>query len=116
MVYDRYTSGDGQWHCPFSKEWVQRMARAAKHCKMLSAEQIDAILNGTFVSYYDVPPGDFLSQPQDERGLPLSYGSKDEEWPSCCATYDYQTIPEVVVSNGYDDWPLSIWGTITLRA
>ena len=115
MIYDRGpTIGDGQWHCPFSLEWVERMRRAAKHCELLTAEQIkfsyERIDSGC---YYEVPPGDFLSEPQDARGLPLSWCREEEQrymkYTSCCATYDYKSIPDVVITNGREDWPLTMW-------
>lgn len=87
------------------------MSHAAKRCERLTAQQIEEayerIDNG---GYYIVPPGDFLSEPQDERGLPMSYS--DEYIQSCCATYDYSSIPELVVTNGHDDWPLTRRGPI----
>lgn len=84
------------------------MARAVKYCGMLTAEQVEAayrrIDSG---AYYVVQPGDFLEEPQDARGLPLSYGN-GRDVPTCCATYGYDSIPDVVVTNGHDDWPLAI--------
>lgn len=112
MIYDRGKPGDGVWHCPFSKEWVERMKRAAKHCEPLTESQIEMSLyridNGY---YYELPPGDFLSEPQDSRGLPLSFCRREEEQfakrkISCIDIYDYCTIPELVITDGYDDWPL----------
>lgn len=118
MIYDKTSRsyGDGMWHCPFPPEWVERMARAAKHCRGLTAEQIaesDRQMEGGEV----VPvwaQEDFLSEPQDGRGLPLSWCQREEErhsrWPTCCtATYDYDSIPELVVTDGEDDWPLRRW-------
>jgi hypothetical protein len=112
MIYDRGTPNDGQWHCPFSREWVQRMKRAAKCCEPLTAEQIEAAyMRIDSGMYFELPPGDFLSEPQDSRGLPLSFCQREEEQfakrkISCIDIYDYCTIPELVITDGYDDWPL----------
>ena len=86
------------------------MKRAAEVCKRLTAEHVEAVLTRTEV-HFELPSGDFLSEEQDERGLPLSwcreYEARHEGWPDCCiATYDYDSIPEIVVTNGEDDWPL----------
>ena len=76
------------------------MKRTVKACERLTTEQVEAesLLK-------------FLDEEQDERGIPLSwcreYEARHEGWPECCtATYDYDSIPETVVSNGNDDWPL----------
>ena len=110
MIYNRGTPYGGVWHCPYSREWVERMKRAAKHCERLSSEYIEMVIDGEYRSY-KLPPGDFLSEPQDARGLPLSwcfrYENEHRNWPKCCtAIYDYDSIPEIVVTNGEDDWPL----------
>lgn len=113
MIYDRKPCyGDGQWHCPFPPEWVDRMARAAKCCKQLPAEYIESAIDSEVYSYR-VPPGDFLKEEQDARGLPLSwcreYEARHEGWPECCvATYNYDTLPEIEVTNGENDWPLIV--------
>ena len=112
MEYDGRRPGNGWWNCPFSPEWVERMKRAAKVCERLTAEQVEAALTHTEFRF-ELPPGDFLSEEQDERGLPLSwcreYEARHEGWPDCCeATYDYDSIPETVVTNGEDDWPLML--------
>lgn len=109
MIYDKYGSGNGVWHCPFPPEWVEMMKRAVNSCKYLSEAQIDWLRD---VRDYRLPPGDFLSEPQDARGLPLSwckeYERRHENWPQCCvAIYDYDTIPDLVVTNGSEDWPLT---------
>lgn len=103
------------WHCPFTKTWVERMAKAAKHCEMLSAEYIEAAVNNALE--YVVPPGDFLDEEQDARGLPMSYCIKEQErhrrFPTCCVSiYDYDSIPEMVITNGYDDWPIDKRGKV----
>lgn len=114
MVYDSGTPGNGVWHCPFPRSWVEMMKRAEKHCESLSTEYVERVLENETL-YYKVPPGDFLSEPQDARGLPLRYLS-EEEWryskhPTCCtAIYDYDSVPEVVVTDGEDDWPLGLTG------
>ena len=112
MKYDGRRPGNGWWNCPFSPAWVARMKLAAKVCKRLTAEQVEAALAHTVV-HIEPTPGDFLSEPQDERGLPLSwcreYEARHEGWPECCvATYDYDSIPEMVVTNGNDDWPMVV--------
>lgn len=116
MIYDSKTPGNGVWHCPFTKALVERMAKAAKHCEMLSDEYIEAVINNHALVYV-VPPGDFLDEEQDERGLPMSYCIREQErhrrFPTCCtAIYDYESIPELVVTNGEDDWPLDKWGKV----
>lgn len=109
MIYDSDTPSGGVWHCPFSPEWVAKMKRAVKHCKDLSAEYIERTIDNKCMSYR-LPPGDFLSEPQDARGLPLSWCKKEEKrfkyWPKCCTSiYDYNSIPDIVATNGIYDWP-----------
>lgn len=98
MIYskERPCWSDGVWHCPFSKEWVKKMAQAARHCMC-------------FLEYEHVCDEEFLSEPQDARGLPLSWCDNEERryrnHPNCCTViYDYDSVPEVVVTNGEDDW------------
>lgn len=113
MIYDgrlHNWSDDGEWHCPFPPGWVSKMANAAKHCENVTEAQVIATLDNA-PSYYKVPPGEFLSEPQDTRGLPLSWCEQEKRrhvgWPdSCTAIYDYDTVPEVVVTDGNDDRPL----------
>ena len=83
------------------------MRRAAKHCKKLSAEYIETQLRSE-VLFIELGPGNFLSGPQDSRGLPILPTEKRREWwqNSRCEIYDYSSIPDVVVTNGRDDWPL----------
>ena len=102
MKYDGRKPGNGWWNCPFSPEWVERMKRAVKACERLTDEQVGA-----------EPSLKFLDEEQDERGIPLSwcreYEARHEGWPECCeATYDYDSIPETVATNGEDDWPLML--------
>ena len=102
MKYDGRKPGNGWWNCPFPPEWVERMKRAAKTCERQNAERVKA-----------EPSLKFLDEEQDERGIPLSwcreYEARHEGWPECCtAIYDYDSIPEMVVSNGNDDWPLML--------
>ena len=109
MRYEKRKAGNGEWSCPFEPEWVEMMATAAKRCEKMSAEYIEAAIRGEVMSY-TLPPGDFLSELQDARGLPLSWCKKDEQrhksWLRCCASiYDYDTVPDIVVTNGEDDWP-----------
>ena len=116
MIYDKGTALGGVWHCPFTKEWVMRMRHAAKHCERLSTEYIERTLNHEWMTF-TLPPGDFLSEEQDARGLPLSWWRKEEErynrYPiGCTAVYDYDSIPEMVITNGYDDWPLERSGKV----
>jgi hypothetical protein len=116
MVYDKGASGGGEWHCPFSKEWVEMMKRAAKHCEKLSADYIERVLENDW-EYYQLPQMDFIQEPQDARGLPLWWCEKEERryegHPSCCvATYDYDSVPEMVITDGSDDWPLTHRGRV----
>ena len=117
MVFGGNANCDGVWHCPFSPEWVQRMKQAAKHCEGLTADYIDMMDRSTTYSY-KLPRMDFLDEEQDARGLPLSYCKKEEEryghWRSFCSIYDYSTIPDVVVTNGDDDWPLQHRGGVMM--
>jgi len=112
MIYDRGTPGNGEWHCPFSREWVERMKRAVKHCERLSAEYIERVLNHETL-VFRIPKGDVLNEEQDVRGLPLSWCREEERrfrrYPTCCtAVYDYDSIPETVITNGEEDWPLNV--------
>lgn len=116
MIYDRGTPGDGVWHCPYTKAWVERMSKAAMHCRTLPAEYIEAVVNN-YDLVYKVPPGDFLDEEQDARGLPMSYCIRERErhrrFPTCCTSiYDYDSIPEIVITNGEDDWPLDKRGKV----
>jgi hypothetical protein len=109
MIFSNRTPSGGVWHCPFTPEWVEKMKRAAKHCESLSEAYIKMTLDHAPL-YYDLPPGDFLSEPQDARGLPLSWCEQEDSnyrnRPNCCtAIYDYCSIPEIMVTNGFDDWP-----------
>ena len=113
MVYDSSRSffADGEWHCPYTPEWLQRVKEIVKHCNRLTNEQVSAILQRRV--FIRIKPGEYLNEEQDRRGLTLSYCKAEEEryskHPTCCtATYDYDTIPEVVVTNGEDDWPLRL--------
>lgn len=98
MIFSKTRNvNDGEWHCPYSREWLKQVRHTVNMC--LQNEQRKPIL-------YDIPNQmEFLSEPQDERGMPLSW-RQDNENESCTATYDYCTIPDVVVTNGYDDWEL----------
>ena len=112
MEYDGRRPGNGWWNCPFPPEWVERMKRAAKVCEKLTDEQVEASMIRAEL-HFVVLPGDFLSEPQDERGLPLSwcreYEARHEGWPDCCeATYDYDSIPMIAATDGEDDWPLRL--------
>ena len=113
MIYSKGTPGNGVWHCPFTPEWVERMRRAAKHCETLSAEYIEGCINNEYI--YQVPPGNFLSQPQDRRGLPVCYNEDIiiSRLRIRCDVYDYNTIPNIVVTNGQEDWPLCVrWSVL----
>lgn len=106
MIYSKGTPSGGVWHCPFPPSWVEKMRRAAKHCETLSAEYIArCISNEEYI--YQVPSGDFLSKPQDSRGVPIGYDNSYQK-PISCEIYDYRTIPDVVVTNGREDWPLCV--------
>ena len=115
MIFDgRPSNGhDGQWHCPFSLEWVERMRRAAKHCETLSAEYIARCISN---EEYIYPDSDFLSEPQDSRGLPVWYNEDIiiSRLPISCDIYDYSTIPDIVVTNGREDWPLCLKGSMLM--
>ena len=69
MVYDSRSIiyCDGEWHCPFSREWVEKMKRAVSHCLLHKVMDVD---------YYQTL--DCLSEPQDARGLPMSYVIDEE--------------------------------------
>lgn len=107
MIYEKLRRGDGYWCCPFPQEWVEMMARAAKKCAVFTAEEEESLADQL----------DFLGEPQDARGLPYWYCRQEEERyknnPNCCTSiYDYDSIPEVIVTNGHDDWPLDLWGSL----
>ena len=112
MKYDGRKPGNGWWNCPYPPAWVERMKQAARACKRLTDEQMEAALTRLDLRYV-LPPGDFLSEEQDARGLPLSwcreYEARHEGWPDCCTEIcDYRSIHEIVVTNGEDDWPLRL--------
>ena len=91
------------------------MRRAVKHCEPLSAEYIErCISNEEYI--YQVHPGDFLSQPQDRRGLPVWYNEDIiiSRLPIRCDVYDYRSIPDIVVTNGREDWPLCVTGSVLM--
>ena len=108
MFYEDNYSGEhiGEWHCPFSPEWVKMMKRAVTICQTLVDEkdnQKDAPLEDE----------DFLSGPQDARGLPLWWCQREEERfrdrpTGCTAIYDYDTVPEVLVTNGGYERPFKM--------
>lgn len=108
MIYDKADNKfpDGQWHCPFPPEWVVKMAQIAKDLGSLTEEMM-VILHGP--KSYKRPRLEWLNEPQDARGLPLTYCDNDETNHVCRATWDYDSIPDVVITNGYDDWPLRLW-------
>lgn len=88
------------------------MRRAVKHCETLSAEYIKrCISNEEYI--YQVPDGDFLSKPQNARGMPIGYGGRGGVYVTC-DIYDYDTIPDVVVTNGREDWPLCLRGSMLM--
>ena len=123
MIYcdESHTTSGGQWWCPFPREWVEQMKRSAKCCEQLTCKEIDAAVYRLEDGMsYKLPPGDFLEEEQDARGLPLSWCAEEDrrfrEYPvSCCEIYDYNTVPDVVITNGVEDWPLRIWDPV-LRA
>lgn len=106
MVYDSRSIiyCDGEWHCPFSREWVEKMKRAVSHCLLHKVMDVD---------YYHTL--DCLSEPQDARGLPMSYVIDEERRFKQMKptprppTWDYCTIPEIVATNGLYDWPVRFW-------
>lgn len=113
MIYSKGTPGNGVWHCPFPPEWVERMRRAAKHCEKLSADYIDRIINSNEYVYH-IEPGKYLEHPQDCRGLPVGYCENVSRLPVSCDIYNYGSIPDVVVTNGYNDWPLCLRGSVLM--
>ena len=113
MIYSKGTPGNGVWHCPFPPEWVERMRRAAKHCEKLSADYIDRIINGDRY-FYHIEPGEYLEHPQDFRGLPVGYCENISRLPVSCDIYNYESIPDVVVTDGYNDWPLCLRGSVLM--
>jgi hypothetical protein len=117
MVFGGYASHDGVWHCPFSPAWVEKMKQAAKHCDQLTDDFVEKMLSMEVLAY-ELPKMDFLDEEQDARGLPLSYCKKEEEryghWRSFFSIYDYSTVPDVVVTNGDDDWPLQHRGGVMM--
>lgn len=104
MIYSKEVSNGGVWHCPFSSEWVEKMRLAAAICKKMDEEQIERRLFGT--EQEDTQKEHFLSIPQDERGLPEGYINRLTIQISC-DIYDYDSIPDVVINNGYADWPFN---------
>ena len=113
MIYSKGTPGNGVWHCPFPPEWVERMRRAAKHCEALSADYIDRIINSNGYVYH-IEPGEYLEHPQDCRGLPVGYCENISRLPVSCDIYNYESIPDVVVTDGYNDWPLCLRGSVLM--
>lgn len=111
MIYSKKPCyGDGQWHCPFPEEWVERMKRAAFRCKFLTEVQVESTLMRE-VYQYRVPPGDFLDGPQDARGLPVGYDAGLGRNVSC-DIYDYDTIPDIVVTDGRRDYEYKTRGRV----
>lgn len=112
MVFDRHErkfAWDGEWHCPFTLEWVEQMKKAVDYCNLYKVKPDYEFLSE---SYYE-----FLSEPQDARGLPLSYCIKEERRFNRHpvprpAIYDYCMVPEIVATNGYNDWPVRLWEKI----
>jgi hypothetical protein len=118
MIYDKGTSLGSVWHCPFEPEWVERTRRTVSCCKSLSDEYIEMV-DDRQARHYEVPTLDFLHELQDARGLPLSWCEEEQrrqrKHPHCRASiYDYSTEPDVVVTNGEDDWPLRASGKVLL--
>lgn len=99
MIFDATSNGDGQWHCPFTREWLEHARRVVAAVKSGKAiERETALLK-------------FLEDQQDSRGVPMwwcrEYEERHKDWPTeCRATLDYRGRPEVVVTNGVYDWPL----------
>lgn len=104
MIYSKDTPGSGVWHCPFPPSWVEKMKRAVQHCENLSAEYIERTMENDWMSL-SLPPGNFLSQPQNARGMPIGYDGRGGVHVTC-DIYDYDTIPDVVITNGHEDWPI----------
>ena len=117
MIYSKrpHRDSEGEWHCPKSPEWIKKMRHAVKVCKQLTEADIEAFLNGKI--NYHLPPMDVLDESQDARGLPESWCKKEAERfsrriGSCIDTYDYFSIPEMVITDGYDDWPMKTKGRV----
>jgi len=111
MIYDNEKHRTAlEWHCPFGKVWLQRARRAAKICRYMTADEIDAADRRLKSAHYlRLPPGKFLEEPQAPNGLPLSWYNKDKCERIPCDVYDYDSLPEIVITNGLDDWPLRNW-------
>ena len=105
MRYDRGPSrGDGVWHCPFDEEWIADMKKLVNKSKRKRIKRKDTGRTQL----------ECLSEPQDSRGLPLSYCVEEEKRFNQHpiprpAIYDYSTIPEIVATNGLYDWPVRFW-------
>ena len=74
---------------------------------------IGELMNVAYLINRQEPVLDFLAGQQDERGLPEWWCEQEEERLSthhtcCTAIYDYDSIPDVVVTNGESDWPLEL--------
>ncbi len=117
MIYSKrpHRDAEGEWHCPFPREWGKKRRHAAKVCEQLTAEDIEAFDQGNV--RYRLPPWDILEEPQDARGLPESWCKKEAERfsrrrGSCIDTYYYSSIPEWVITNGKDDWPMKTNGKV----
>lgn len=116
MRYINEEPVSGQWWCPWTPEMVERARRAARFCLHITPADVERVLKCEQVNYR-VPPGDFLSEPQDARGLPLSYceryEAEHEDWPECCMEiYDYDSVPDIVVNDGRDDRPYNSYHRI----
>jgi len=107
-------------------EWLRRKAYAAKICQTLTDEQVLSvpsdldIKDGHYEHHGERLPGRWKSrlhvpidEPQDERGLPESWAAEMERhydpYYDGPAIYDYRSVPDVVITNGHEDWPLKIW-------
>lgn len=63
------------------------MKQAAKACQGMTVGYIEMVMNSE-VTHYRLPPVDFLDEPQDTRGLPMSYCREEDRryrnHPTCC--------------------------------
>ena len=96
------------------REGNVRCATRYRFVNNLTEADIEAFLKGT---NYRLPRYDVLGEPQDARGLPESWCKKEAERfsrriGSCIDTYDYFSIPEMVITDGYDDWPMKSRGRV----
>ena len=94
-------------HAVQRKEIVMTRKELIQRQKMIVCMEYIARCINNEEYIYQVPPGDFLSTPQDSRGIPIGSDNSYQK-PISCEIYDYSTIPDIVVTNGREDWPLCV--------